>query len=131
VGSLTRFDAVCTCDGQQVNVCHDIGNEPHLVGCPRWGAPNDGEPCWSCGELVPRKLLAIHMARHVLDSPYQPNPPLPPEVELLLDDFRKRGDLLASLRDIVNRWADRDDVTEQTAQLIAELLLSLHAGGYR
>jgi len=29
----------CTCDGRQEFVCHDIRNEPHLAGCPRWGTP--------------------------------------------------------------------------------------------
>ena len=30
----------CTCDPEAVRtVCHDIRNEPHFVGCPRWGTP--------------------------------------------------------------------------------------------
>lgn len=24
-----------------MTVCHDIRNEPHLVGCPRWGTPKN------------------------------------------------------------------------------------------
>lgn len=31
----------CTCNGEQANVCHDIRNEPHIVGCPRWGMPKN------------------------------------------------------------------------------------------
>jgi len=31
-------DSECTCDPEKVlTVCHDIRNEPHFVGCPRWG----------------------------------------------------------------------------------------------
>lgn len=38
-GYRARISAVCTCDGRQEFVCHDIRDEPHLVGCPRWGTP--------------------------------------------------------------------------------------------
>jgi hypothetical protein len=32
-------EPTCTCDGRQEFVCCDIRDEPHLVGCPRWGTP--------------------------------------------------------------------------------------------
>lgn len=32
----------CSCtELQRMTVCHDIRNEPHLVGCPRWGTPKE------------------------------------------------------------------------------------------
>jgi hypothetical protein len=37
----------CTCDGHQQFVCHDIRNEPHVFGCPRW--------------RTSKKVVRIHM----------------------------------------------------------------------
>jgi len=30
---------ICTCDEGKNKVCHNLGNEPHYSGCPRWGTP--------------------------------------------------------------------------------------------
>jgi hypothetical protein len=42
-------EPVCTCtELQRMTVCHDSRNEPHLVGCPRWGTPRT-DVCPTCG----------------------------------------------------------------------------------
>jgi hypothetical protein len=38
----------CTCtELERMTVCHDMRNEPHVVGCPRW--------------RTPKKVVRIHM----------------------------------------------------------------------
>ena len=32
-------EPVCTCGPGKETVAHNLGNEPHFVGCPRWGMP--------------------------------------------------------------------------------------------
>jgi hypothetical protein len=61
---------------------------------------------------------------------YEPDPPMPAEMQLLLSEFSGMTNLLSEVRDVVNRWADRDDVTDQTAALLADLLLTMHNGGW-
>jgi hypothetical protein len=29
----------CTCGPDKSTICHDMRNEAHFVGCPRWGTP--------------------------------------------------------------------------------------------
>lgn len=42
-------EPICTCtELQRMTVCHDYRNEPHVVGCPRWGMPK-----YDVGGVVP------------------------------------------------------------------------------
>jgi hypothetical protein len=38
-GIQTDIEPVCTCGPNRDAVCHDLRNEPHFAGCPRWGTP--------------------------------------------------------------------------------------------
>jgi hypothetical protein len=65
----------------------------------------------------------IRRARDCLaEQPYQPNPPLPSEVQLLLREYREQGDLLHQIRSIVNEYRNGEHWSSVGIERIAALL---------
>ena len=65
----------------------------------------------------------ILRARELLNArPYQPNPPMPPELALLLREYREQGGLLDQIRNIVNEYRSGTHWSSQGMERIGALL---------